>query len=618
MTHAGKSIPVWYFAPEEAAADAPVLIVMHGVNRDADRYRNEWLPHARKYGLLLLVPEFSNAAFPGELHYNLGSTTDDAGKPTPRETWTFEFIEPIFDAAKQAFGNRSSRYSIYGHSAGGQFVHRFLYFEPQARVKQAVAANAGWWTVPDSAIAFPYGLQNSAIDAAAEKAMLARPLTVLLGTADVDTTDKNLRRTPEANAQGPHRFARGRNFFAAGKRRAAELGAPFGWQLATAPGVPHENKGMSAYAVRLLFGQPVVTSRNAERVSILFGGDTGTGESYQEQYVREGGVNILVEKGYEHGIGQLSKLLAAADYRVINLETPLTALRDSPLKAKDYLHYSDPVELPKLFAKFGPVAYSLANNHTLDQGPAGLDDTRAALQAADAGWFGGGENLPAAARPLVQKFRVGEQDVTLAVFGTFEYRRDYDEDYHFYAAADKPGTAAVDVPAVQRAIAKLRRHAPGAYVVYFVHWGGNYSWKNDEQTKTAAALREAGVDLVMGHGAHALQEVTHDGRGWTFFSIGNLLFNTRGRYKDHNATPYSLPLVLELAPAAAGPKATIKAYPILSDNQLTGYQPRFVTEEEAAELEKLLAEKGGWSEEVRVKVKRSQDDVGAYFEFACP
>jgi poly(3-hydroxybutyrate) depolymerase len=613
VAHAGKTIPVWYFLPDTVRADTPILIVMHGVNRDADRYRDEWLPHARKYGFILATPEFSKAAFPEE-SYNLGGMADAKGGAEG----AFGFIEPVFDAVQAATGNRSERYYLYGHSAGAQFVHRFLYFVPQARVAKAVAANAGWWTLPDPAVEFPYGLKGSPVDEKALKAMLQRPLVVLLGTADTDPNHANLRRTPEALAQGPHRFARGHTFFAAGKKQAVALGVPLGWQLATAPGVAHSDQGMSAFAVRWLFGQPAIAGRDPAHARVLFGGDTSGGESYQEQYAKEGGVNILAEKGYEHGLGQVRRLLAAVDFRVINLETPLTALRDSPLKTKDYLHYSDPVKLPALFAPFGPLAFSLANNHTLDHGPAGLDDTRAALNAADVACFGAGSDLADAARPLLQEFQVGEATVTLAVFGAFEFRKDYDEDFHFYAGSERPGAAPVDVAAVKKAIAELRSTKPETFVVYFVHWGGNYLWKNAEQTATASALREAGVDLLVGHGAHLLQEVEHDGRGWIFYSIGNFLFNARGRYAANHAPPFSLPLVVDFSMKDGRLQTSLRVYPIVSDNQLTGYQPRFVTETELSAIDAQLADKSGWNSAVRAAVRRGADDIGPWLEFTVP
>ncbi|MEP6671204.1 MAG: alpha/beta hydrolase [Chthoniobacter sp.] len=259
FSHADKTVPVWYYVPAEARADTPVLIVMHGVGRDASRYRDDWVPYAQKLHFMVVVPEFSVAAFPGSAAYAQGGTVDAKGHALPRAQWAFSFIEPIFDAFKAATGNRSERYFLYGHSAGAQFVHRYLYFVPEARVAKAVAANAGWWTLPDPAVNFPYGLHGSAVESAALKTALQRPLIVLLGTADTDPEAENLRKTPEALAQGPNRLTRGHTFFDAGKHRAETLGVPFGWQLALAPGIGHKDGGMATFAAPLLFDHSVVS-----------------------------------------------------------------------------------------------------------------------------------------------------------------------------------------------------------------------------------------------------------------------------------------------------------------------------------------------------------------------
>ncbi|WP_395740538.1 CapA family protein [Prosthecobacter sp.] len=636
FTHASKTLPVWYYVPANAKPDTAVLFVMHGVKRDAERYRDEWLPHAKERGFILVTPEFSEKDFPGSDGYNTGNMTDAKDKPLPRTEWSFSFLEPIFDAVKAATGNRSERYSIYGHSAGAQFVHRYMYFMPEARVSQAIAANAGWWTLPDLKVKFPYGLRGSVADEAALKALLQRPLVVLLGTADTDPHHANLRRTPEAMEQGEHRYARGQTFFATGQKQAKALGVPLGWKLATAPGVGHVDKDMAPFAVEILFSarplskpapsqkpaaeraplRETLIGRDPAHLRVLFGGDTNHGESYQDEYGRTSEGNILEKKGYEHGLGQLSKLLKAVDYRILNLETPLTAKHESPLAGKDYLHYSDPVKSPAAFQKYGPIAYSLANNHTLDQGAEGLADTSAALKAAGAQSFGAGASLAEAATPLIQKCRVGEHAFTLAVFGAFEYRKNYDEDFHFYAGGGRPGVAPVDVAAAKTMIAELKRNAPDAFVVYFVHWGDNYAWKSKEQTETAQALRAAGVDLLIGHGAHTMQEIERDEKGWIFYSLGNFLFNARGRYKAHQAPPYSLPLVLDFSMKDGRLKTTLRVYPILSDNQVTGYQPRFVTEQELGEISTLLGEKSGWGAAARAAVKQGSDAIGSYLEFS--
>ena len=361
-----------------------------------------------------------------------------------------------------------------------------------------------------------------------------------------------------------------------------------------------------------------ITGRDPAHLRVLFGGDTCYGESYQEQYATNGGTNILVEKGYDYPIANLNHLLAAVDFRVINLETPLTKHHDSPYTTKDYLHYSDPVKLPAIFGHYGPIAYSLANNHTLDQGTVGLDDTFAALKAANSQCFGAGTNLAQASQPMIQHLRIGDGTVTLAVIGGFEYDKKYDEEFHFYARTNRPGTAVVDVPAVQQQIVSLRQQYPDAFVVYFLHREDNYHWKNTRQDTELHELRAAGVDLVICAGAHMMQEVEYDGRGWVFYGLGNFLFNAQGRYASYHAPPFSIPLVVDFSMKNGRLQTGLRVYPTVSDNTITGYQPRFVTETELSAIDALLAEKSAWDAPARAAVKRGQDETGRYLEFLTP
>ena len=372
-------------------------------------------------------------------------------------------------------------------------------------------------------------------------------------------------------------------------------------------------------AVFSVQAQSPLSGQDSGHFRVLFGGDTSYGESYQEEYAAKGGTNVLVEKGYGYCVSNLNRLLEAVNYRILNLETPLTTRRDSPyIHAKDYIHYSDPVKLPQIFGRYGPIAYSLANNHTLDQGPGGLADTFAAFRAANAQWFGAGTNLADASQPLIQKIRVGNDLATLVVFGGFEHTDKYEKQFHFYARADRPGTAMVDVPAARQAIVDLRQKIPGAFVIYFVHREDNYHWKDQNQEAMLHALRAAGVDLVVCAGAHMMQEVEYDGQGWIFYGIGNFLFNAIGRYASFHAPPFSLPLVVDFSMKEGRLQTGLRVYPIVSDNQITGYQPRFVTETELSAIDALLAEKSGWDKPARASVKRGMDEVGRYLEFSTP
>ena len=251
----GHQLTVWHYRPAAATAEAPVLFVLHGVGRNAEDYLNDWIAQADLHNFLLVVPEFSKAEFPGEEAYNSGNLFDAAGQLRPREQWSFNMIEPIFDQVRAQLGSRRLDYLIYGHSAGAQFVQRFLYFVPQARVTRAVAANAGWYMLPELATPFPYGLKGTPADAVALRTAFTRPLVILLGEADTDEQHQSLRHTPESDAQGLYRLARGQYFFARAQAAAAALQAPFRWTLATVPGVAHVNKDMAPFAARRLFSE---------------------------------------------------------------------------------------------------------------------------------------------------------------------------------------------------------------------------------------------------------------------------------------------------------------------------------------------------------------------------
>ncbi len=248
----GKHVRVRHFVPEGFTADTPIVFVLHGVLRNGEQYLKDWMPYASERRFLLVVPEFSQPEFPGAHGYQDGNLTTPAGKATPRESWSYNMIEPIFDAVRARCHSRCARYSLYGHSAGAQFVHRFICFAPRARLLRAVSANAGSYMLPDASREFPYGFGGLGPGAAGLRAALAQPLVVLLGTADIDPHHKDLPHSPEAEAQGPFRLARGKFFFACGERAAAALGAPFGWTLSFAPGIAHSDKGMAPFALPCL------------------------------------------------------------------------------------------------------------------------------------------------------------------------------------------------------------------------------------------------------------------------------------------------------------------------------------------------------------------------------
>ena len=250
---AGPSLPVLLFVPDAAEADTPIVIVMHGASREAERYYRDWRTEAQRHGFIVVVPYFSREDFPRSVHYNLGHVFDsETGRPRPAEAWTFAVIEPLFDAVVARLGGRQTQYTLFGHSAGSQFLHRFLYYVPDSRVKTAIAANAGWYTMPDFGVRFPYGLAESGLSEDVLAGYFARDLVVLLGGADTLREDEDFRKTPEAELQGPHRFDRGHTFYRVARAKAEALGVEFNWRLQEVPGAGHSNADMTPAAALLV------------------------------------------------------------------------------------------------------------------------------------------------------------------------------------------------------------------------------------------------------------------------------------------------------------------------------------------------------------------------------
>jgi hypothetical protein len=263
---------------------------MHGVKRNAQEYRDsiakECSNEIQSYAILLVVPCFSSKKYPNSAGYALGNvfggdidneSTDPARVGVgpgvwakPKDEWAFMALERVFDAVVAQVhlskGN-SQGYYLFGHSAGAQFVHRFLGLVPSSdrRVISAACANAGWYTWPCTVRTFPYGLGGGVAQllGMSEDELLAgylrAPLHIFVGSADTKTT-KPFRKTRQAQLQGATRFARGCKVFEAGLAKAMELkldadgsAARFGWRCTKVEGVGHEGGKMARSAIPVLF-----------------------------------------------------------------------------------------------------------------------------------------------------------------------------------------------------------------------------------------------------------------------------------------------------------------------------------------------------------------------------
>lgn len=257
-----KSVTVFYYTPTKGdITKMPVLFSFHGAERSGKIQLNAWKYFAEQYGFIVIAPEFSKTYF-SENDYQFGGvfTSKDFKTLQKEEKWTGKVVESLFDFFRAETKSTASTYNMFGHSAGAQFVHRFLMAMPYARVNKAVAANAGSWTFPypegivgadGEAYGWPMSVMGTPFTKESTLSnFYSKKLFIQLGQLDTDVNDPNLPKTPPALAQGRYRLERGRFFYEECKKLARNAGVKFGFQKAEVADAGHST-------LRMVYGRAV-------------------------------------------------------------------------------------------------------------------------------------------------------------------------------------------------------------------------------------------------------------------------------------------------------------------------------------------------------------------------
>jgi poly-gamma-glutamate synthesis protein (capsule biosynthesis protein) len=206
-------------------------------------------------------------------------------------------------------------------------------------------------------------------------------------------------------------------------------------------------------------------------------------------------------------------VLRRADIAVANLEGVVSS-GGTPVPGKEYHLRGGPVLLARAAREAGIDVLTVANNHSLDYGPAGFLDTLAAARRAGIATIGGGPDLAAARRPVI----VDAGGLRVALLGYSDVRP-----LGFTAGTDVPGTAPADPAVIAEDVARARRRADA--VVVFFHWGIELQTQPDaRQRDLAQSALAAGADVVLGSHPHVLQPVERSGRHVVAWSLGNFVF----------------------------------------------------------------------------------------------
>jgi hypothetical protein len=268
--------------------------------------------------------------------------------------------------------------------------------------------------------------------------------------------------------------------------------------------------------------------------------------------------DIMLARGYDNPGGIIDTIGAegifaptrvllgpAADFTVANLESPLTN-RGTRHPTKPIVFRGRPTNVAGLVYA-GIDVVSLANNHVIDYGLEGMQQTQQVLGAARIMFSGAGRDIYEASLPLFCQ----KSGLNIAFLAYCDRNGQYDNYQPFLdAGLNKPGFAYLDSFHVRRAIERVRDLAD--LVVVEMHTGEEYEptpEKDGDEMYSRLALFpapndtaerhraiEAGADLVVCHHPHVLQ-------GFEVYQ-GRLIVHSLGNYAFDLGYPETYPTVV--------------------------------------------------------------------------
>src|SRR5512139_4316671 len=146
--HPGRALVIHTYRPASHGPDDPVVLVQHGVKRNGDEYRDFWIDAAEKHRVLVVAATFGDAAFPKPESYNNGMVRTADGSVRPREEWCYAILPRVVAALRAGGVTRRKQVRLFGHSAGGQFVHRLMATQDHSIYEAVACGNPGWYTLP--------------------------------------------------------------------------------------------------------------------------------------------------------------------------------------------------------------------------------------------------------------------------------------------------------------------------------------------------------------------------------------------------------------------------------------------------------------------------------------
>jgi hypothetical protein len=242
-------VELFYLSPQNINKDTEVLFVIHGNSRNAKDYLKKWSPLIENKNIIVVAPLFTRESY---RYFFLLESASSSGKVNNNSSdYLNNSISLFFNFFKNKFSLSNNTYKMYGHSAGAQFIHRYMLLSNDYRISNTVIANAGWYTFLNGS-RFPYGIKDTPINIPSERVrwFMSSKTALLIGGSDTEL--QSLNTSKGAMRQGNNRLERANNYFSTLILLGEENKIPFRWSFHLIKDVAHSNAQMTPAAAKIL------------------------------------------------------------------------------------------------------------------------------------------------------------------------------------------------------------------------------------------------------------------------------------------------------------------------------------------------------------------------------
>ena len=242
-------VEIFYITPEEINEDTKVIFVIHGNSRNAEDYLGAWIPHVLNKNVIVAAPQFTKIDF---RYFFLLEMAESSGKINiNKNEYINNSISLFFNYIKSKFSLSTQTYSMFGHSAGAQFTHRYMLLSKDKRISNAVIANAGWYTFISNA-EFPYGIQNSPTVISDDdlRWFMSNKVNLLIGSEDIGS--KSVNSSKGAKLQGITRVDRANSYFNSLITSAEDKNYALRWNYRVLDNIDHDFMKVTPIAANIL------------------------------------------------------------------------------------------------------------------------------------------------------------------------------------------------------------------------------------------------------------------------------------------------------------------------------------------------------------------------------